>query len=574
MLTLKTLTYQNFLSSGNDPITIDFQKAKTTLVVGSNGAGKSTMLDALSFALFGKPHRNINKGQLCNSINQKKAAVEVEFSVNNHEYKVVRGIKPNKFEIFQDGKIVDQESHARDYQKVLENNILKLNHRSFHQVVVLGSSNFIPFMQLSTAQRREVIEDLLDIRIFAKMNDLLKEKVHSNRNLLKDVDHNINLMEEKIRMQNKHIMDLEKIEQENAQKVEEEIGDLKGNIEDLSNEIEQGKINCDEALPKLKSEKEASEKRWSKLSLFEQSIRNKIKGIQDQLSFYEENDVCPTCKTKIDDEQKNSKVSELKGSKEELENGLGELNSKMDETNNEYQRLKSELQEVEKIHFDVISKQRLLIEYQSQIQKLNEKLLKPSEATDTKGAKDQLREMNSKKSQSVGKRDEIKLDQEYNSAIASILKDNGIKTKIIKQYLPTMNKLINNYLNVLDFFVSFNLDDSFNETIKSRHRDEFSYASFSEGEKSRIDLSLLFAWRQISKMKNSLSTNLLILDEVMDSSLDVDGVDNLNKILSTLGEDTNVFVISHKKEFVEGKFDRKLEFTKPKNFSKMVETSC
>lgn len=565
MITFKKLTYKNFLSTGNNGTTIYLNQDSSTLVVGRNGAGKSTMLDALSFGLFGKPHRSINKTQLVNTINNKQCLVTVEFSVGGLEYKVVRGIKPNIFEIYQNGKVLNQESHARDYQKLLETNILHLNHKSFHQVVVLGSSNFIPFMQLPSHTRRAVIEDLLDIGIFTKMNQVLKEKITLLRNQTQFTDHQLELLKETIRLQSNHINDLKSIDVSNKEKNEKKIKVIEDENQLLIDSNKELQEEYDSTYEDVKTKMDNTHEEIQQHNYEEQSWNNDVKKIVKEAKFYEVNNICPTCSQELSIELKNEKEQEAKEKAKELSSKITESAEKryeLEELHKEYRNQWVHLNEVQ----SSINKNR------SRIDTNNEKIedLKVVETVkDTKEAEDKLSKDKEEREKLILQRAEQSKLSSYMDALAELLRDTGIKTKVIRQYLPVMNKLINQYLQTLDFFVLFNLDESFNETIRSRHRDEFTYPSFSEGEKQRIDLSLLFAWRQIAKMKNSANTNLLILDETFDSSMDADGVDNLLKILYTLGEDTNVFIISHKQDLLEGKFPRKIEFEKVNNFSQI-----
>lgn len=529
----------------------------------------SSELDALSFVLFNKPHRNINRPQLVNSINNKNCLVTVNFKIGRTKYKIVRGIKPNIFEIWKNGKLINQEASARDYQKYLETNILKLNHKSFHQVVVLGSSNFIPFMQLPAYQRRIVIEDLLDIGIFSKMNELLKIRNSNQKESIKDTENQISLVNEKIKLSAQHLSDLKQIDDRNTKKIQEEIDKIHLSIEKLQSKNEKLNHKYSDLHPKISKRIDQYQDKIDKLRDYESSIRYKIEDIVKDSKFYESNTCCPKCHQDIAEDLKDKKLSECKHKAVTLNEGYSDLKNKItelvDKLNVEYEKLK----DVNSIVSQVSSNNKLINEYTSRIEDLCEQLkgdVSDNEIQKLKTNIDLLRE--SKNSLSELRLTQIE-DKTYSEVIYELLKDTGIKTKIIKQYLPVMNKLINSYLQILDFFVSFHLDESFNETIKSRHRDDFSYASFSEGEKSRINLALLFSWRQIAKMKNSASTNLLILDEVFDGSLDSDGVENLLTILSTLDSDTRVRIISHKQDILEGKFDRKIEIEKVKNFSQI-----
>ena len=565
MITFKKLTWKNFLSTGNSETTIYLNQDSSTLVVGANGAGKSTMLDALSYALFGKPHRSINKPQLVNSINNKNCLVTVEFSVGKIEYKIIRGMKPNIFEVYRSGKLLDQESHSRDYQKIIEQNILKLNHKSFHQVVVLGSSNFIPFMQLPSHQRRNVIEDLLDIGIFTKMNGVLKEKIAMLRSQMNDTDHQLELLKETIKLQTEHIGELKRIDTSQAEKREKEVKRIEEEIESIEESNQTLQKEYDEFYNTTTDDYQKAQEEKRVLESSKSSIKTKMDDVVNESLFYENNNTCPTCSQDISIELKDSKNQECKEKAKTLNDEYYTVKDKIQETNEEADELYKKIVHLNEVNSSIRQNDVKIKGLQERISSLQETV----DVQDTTEAENKLAEDKEKRSELMTKRTEQSKLSSYFDAISELLRDTGIKTKVIRQYLPVMNKLINQYLQILDFFVLFHLDDSFNETIKSRHRDEFTYASFSEGEKQRIDLSLLFAWRQIAKMKNSANTNLLILDETFDSSMDADGVDNLLKILYTFKDDTNVFIISHKQDLLEGKFPRKIEFEKVNNFSKM-----
>ena len=571
MIIFKSIRWRNFLSTGDRFTKVDLDRSPSTLIVGHNGSGKSTLLDAISFALFGKPHRDINKPQLVNSINNKNCEVEIEFSVGSHEFKVSRGVKPGKFEIYQNGSMVNQSANARDYQKFLEQNILKLNHKSFHQIVVLGSSSFIPFMQLPGGHRRNVIEDLLDIGVFSKMNTLVKERSMKVKEQLKDMNFQLELLKEKIALQRKYIRDINVMNEDQVSEkrglivsFHSTINELQSKNNDYSTEIEQASEGLQEGL------KKSHDKKTSLLQYkaqFEQQIKNVVKDAK----FYEETSSCPTCSQDIGEDLRSEKLSTSRKKAKELKKAVVHASEESAIVESSIERLNIITKRIGDIASDISANNREITGLQGQIGNLESDISKLSNSTGDIG------EANSKLSAQVDEKDslterklEINEQRIYNEACSEMLKDTGIKTKIIKEYLPVMNNLVNNYLQVLDFFVQFHLDENFSETIKSRHRDAFNYASFSEGEKQRIDLALLFTWRQIAKMKNSAATNLLILDETFDSSLDHDGVDNLMKILSTLDDDSNIFVISHKGDLLDGKFRNKIEFSKEHNFSKML----
>jgi len=573
MLIFKTLKYSNFLSVGDNEITIDFLESKSTLIVGHNGSGKSLMLDALSFALFGKPHRNINKPQLVNSINGKGCHVEVEFSIGKKEYKIVRGIKPNLFEIWVDGNMINQESHSRDYQKLLETNILKLNHKSFHQVVVLGSSNFTPFMQHPVWTRRGIIEDLLDIGIFSKMNAGLKETQAKLKDQIKDTEYNLKLSKEKISMQNKHIDKLNDISKNNVKKLDKEIAELRKQANKLikNNEALTEEYQRDHEVAMDKNRKAGS--KVNGLEYYEKQINDNIKKATKESKFFEENESCPTCAQDIGDDIRQNKIHECSSKIKEYTDGTTKLQESIKEAKDKLEETRVALKKLADINNELSTNAKLIKNYEKRITELTEQKNESGSNEDLVKAKAELQFLRDTRDKLSDTRSLQTEEQHYNDIIAELLKDTGIKTKIIRQYLPVMNKLINQYLQVLDFFVLFNLDENFNETILSRHRDSFSYSSFSEGEKMRIDMALLFAWRQVAKMKNSANTNLLILDETFDSSLDPEGIDNLLRILSTIDESTKIFVISHKQEQLEGRFDRKIEFERRQNFTKIKSIS-
>ncbi len=570
MITFTTLKWKNFLSTGNAFTTVNFSESKTTLVVGHNGAGKSTMLDALAFALFGKAHRNISKPQLLNSINNKNCVVEVEFNVSGSNYKIVRGIRPNIFEIWKDGTMINQSSHSKEYQKILEQNIIKLNHKSFHQIVVLGSSSFIPFMQLAAGARRDVIEDLLDINVFSKMNNILKEKNSLLKEDIKSTEYDLELAKEKIDLQSKYIKEVESLSNDQIESKELEIKEVNDDIQSLqtsnatfSDEIDKSSIGLHENLKKNHNKKQA-------LLQYKAEFNQKISTLVKETKFYEENDTCPTCSQDIDSDLRSSKLSTAKTKAAEIQKALDDVGDQSTIVESALDELTSTSEDIRNKTSSISSNNREIVRLQGHIQNITTAITKiRGNDGDVAKSKSDLDILKGKKDDLFEKRLYFNESLSYNSVILEMLKDTGIKTKIIKQYLPVINKLVNQYLQVLDFFVSFHLDEAFSETIRSRHRDAFTYDSFSEGEKQRIDLALLFTWRMIAKMKNSVATNLLILDETFDSSLDYEGVDNLMKIIHTLDDDTNVFVISHKGDILEGKFENKLEFHKEKNFSKL-----
>ena len=569
MILFKTVRWKNFLSTGNSFTEIDLSKHKSTLIVGANGAGKSTMLDAISFALFGKPHRNINKPQLINSINNKDCVVEVSFNVGKSEYRVLRGIKPGKFEIWKNETLINQSSHAKEYQKILEQNILKLNHKSFHQVVVLGSSSFIPFMQLPSGHRREVIEDLLDINVFSKMNTLLRDKINSLKDNIQDKSYQLDLSKNKIETQQKYIRDVKALTDQNITEKrnkitsnQNEISSLQEINSTLSTEIEGEQDLLQARLNRWHDKKQS-------LLQFSAQFKQQMATVAKEAKFYEDNETCPTCDQAISSERRDEKLTDAKSKAKELKSAMGKLTEESDQVEQAISDANDALSKIRDKQSSIHSNIQQISRLQDENRSLEEDI-SGSASADLRQAEEDLKNFLDSKNNLLEEKFKLSDEYSYNQVMGEMLKDTGIKTKIIKQYLPIINKLVNQYLQVLDFFVHFDLDESFSETIRSRHRDEFTYDSFSEGEKQRIDLALLFTWRQIAKMKNSVATNLLILDETFDSSLDHEGVDNLLKILYTLGDDTNIFVISHKGEILDGKFNAKIEFKKEKNFSKMA----
>lgn len=553
MIQFQKLEYKNFLSTGNNPITIELNKSKSTLIVGTNGAGKSTILDALSFALFGKAHRNVSKNGLVNSVNGKECRVSIEFETAGHQFKVVRGIKPNYFEVWQDDNMIDQQTNVRDYQKFLEQNILKLNHKSFHQIVVLGSSSFVPFMQLKAWDRRDVIEDLLDIGVFSKMKTVLKQKNALSRDAAKTAKISLDAQKDKITYQRKHIAQLEGINITAKQSFDDDITSTQTKIDDLYFKLVNYPDGLKDNLNSLRKVREG-------LNSDKGRHTHSMKELVSKAKFFEVNTACPTCTQEISESVKSSMLTDVKTQAKATQNAITLNTTAYDQAIADITKVQDQLTQMASIHSEIAT-------HNSSMTDLISKQVKE---VDVAGPNSDLLTM-------MNDSDDIREDLDkasdellYNDIAGEMLKDTGIRTKIIKEYLPAMNALINKYLQVLEFFVSFNLDENFQESIKSRHRDNFVYDNFSEGEKMRIDLSLLFAWRQIAKMKNSTNTNLLILDETFDSSLDEEGVDNLMKILLTLEDGTNTFIISHKPDILESKLKDKIQFTKVNNFSAIV----
>jgi len=565
LITFKYVRWRNFLSTGNNFTEIQLDRNSTTLVIGENGAGKSTVLDALCFGLFGKPFRGINKTQLINSVNMTGSMVEVEFNIGSKKIKVVRGIKPNVFEIYVNGKMYNQDANVRDYQKYLEQQILKLNYRSFTQVVILGSSTFIPFMQLKSRHRREVVEEILDIQIFSTMNMILKQRLKTNSDEIKDTEYQISLNEEKIELQKKYLAEViqnkEKLIEEKTtliSKNEEEIHKRKEKVDGLS--------GTNIALLKQISDSDSVKSKFQKLQDIHSTLNEKHKTHSKTINFFETNEDCPTCEQHIDETFKESMIVSKKFDIEELSVGMGRLKKELasvaarsDEIKGITNNIRSNSIKLATINQSITELEKFNTKLKTEIEQFTKDGVGQSDVVKLDELKVNVKDIGQR-------RTELRESKVYLEASRSMLMDTGIKTKIIKQYLPIMNKLINKYLTSMEFYVNFTLDENFEETIKSRFRDEFSYASFSEGEKMRIDLALLFTWRAIAKMKNSTNTNLLILDEIFDSSLDGTGTDEFLKILNTLGNE-NVFVISHKQDALADKFRSTIRFEKIKNFS-------
>ena len=569
MIKFLKIRWKNFLSYGNTFTEIDLTKNKSTLIIGQNGAGKSTMLDALSYALFAKPHRNIIKNQLPNSINQKNCVVEAEFSVGRSLYKIVRSIKPTKFEIWKDGEMLNQSYHSKDYQKILEQNILKLNHKSFHQVIVLGSSSFIPFMQLPARHRRNVIEDLLDINVFSKMNIILREKTSILKDEIKELSYNLEIANNRVATQKKYIQDVKQLTDQNIESKNKEIDEARTDIDDLVIKNSDMTKELEELAPQNKIDlKESSDKKTDILHK-QARLRSSIETLVKNAKFYEDNSNCPTCEQTITEEFRTNKIKLTKEEAKALSDDMNILRDAAADVEDKLSKASVIANKLTTIQNDITNNNKEVERLTRLVKKTLDEISTDS-VKDLNEAKTELENIIETVTEANDQKTKANEQYSYNLAMSEMLKDTGIKTKIIKQYLPVMNTLVNQYLQVLDFYVHFDLDEEFNETIRSRHRDVFTYDSFSEGEKQRIDLSLLFTWRQIAKMKNSVSTNLLILDETFDSSLDHDGVENLLKILNTLGDGTNIFVISHKGEILNGKFDDTIEFKKERNFSKIA----
>jgi DNA repair exonuclease SbcCD ATPase subunit len=570
MIIFRNIKWRNFLSTGNHFTEVKLNNIQNTLIVGENGSGKSTLLDALCFVLFGKAFRNINKPQLLNSINQKDCVVEVNFDTNNKSYRVVRGIKPNVFEIYCDGDLINQDAASRDYQEVLEKSILKLNYKSFTQIVILGSASFTPFMQLSSSDRRAIIEDLLDIQIFSAMNGIVKDRLTNNKDLTSEKKHEIELAQQKYDMQKKHIDDLK---QNNDEKVKEYDAEIQSNSDTLSNLLKEvDTITAEvEELQLAINDKVETEAKIKKITKLESQIETNLSKIRKDISFFQEHDDCPTCRQTIASSFKEEELKTLSTKSKECEHGLTQLEQKLLAEQDRLNDITEKQLTIQKKQVKIATNNATISELNKYIAKL-QKLVKELKETETATEKEE-KELKVIKSELDDLRNHLKdlIDEKtYLEVAGNLLKDTGIKTKIVKQYLPIINKLVNKYLASLDFFVNFNLDESFKETIKSRHRDEFSYNNFSEGEKQRIDMALMLTWRAVAKLKNSSNTNLLILDEVFDSSLDNNGTEYLMNILHML-EGVNLFVISHKGDILQDKFANVIKFDKVKNFSRIVK---
>ena len=569
MIVFEKVRWRNFLSTGNAFTEIDITKSPTTLIVGSNGSGKSTLIDALTFALFNKPFRKIKVSQLINSINLKDGLVEVEFSIGASKYKIRRGIKPNIFEIYQNNILVNQDAHTRDYQEFLEKQILKLNYKSFTQIVVLGSSSFIPFMQLPAPHRREVIEDLLDIQIFTRMNDILKVEMSTLAQNFKDAEKDLDVVIQKRDLQEQYIGRLDEQRKKSAHEINDKISKSKKNIDGYQKDITDLQEQID-TLQKGIIDEEVVSKRLKKITSLQDALENNKGRIAKDITFYLENDECNTCKQSIDPTFKTKILDERQEKAKEIEKASIELDGKFNEVNSRINEIVDTQNKITQIQYNINSLNANIQAENRSIDSYNIDIAKINEVENSEEEHVKLQDYREEENKLRDEKTKLNDERYYAEISGNLLKDTGIKTKIINQYLPVINHYVNHYLQSLDFFVQFNLDNSFKETIKSRHRDEFSYASFSEGEKLRIDLSLLFTWRTIAKMKNSTNTNLLILDEVFDSSLDNNGTDEFLKILNTMAKGINAFVISHKGDILIDKFSNTLKFEKANNYSRLV----
>ena len=569
MIVFKNVKWKNFLSTGNHWTEIKLNESHGTIIIGSNGAGKSTVLDALTFSLFGKPYRKINKPQLVNSVNEKDCVVEIEFDIKGKEYRIVRGIKPNKFEIWIDGKMQDQSSSAVDQQKKLEQQILKLNYKSFTQIVILGSAGFTPFMQLTSSQRREVIEDILDIKIFSAMNSVVKDKMRENKERVRTLELKKETLIDKIQMQKEFIDELEKRGQKDIVGKQEKISTLQGSEDDLIKKNDDLSSDLSDVQNKLEqlSNPQSVIKKMNNIRV---QLQTKVKSTEEERIFFDKNTVCPTCTQDIEEGFRLNRIAELNASVGKLETGLSELEEKLQEEESKQLRFIELTKEVSSLTHGISQNnvrisglQRQCRDLESEIQKITEQL------ANRNSEHDKLRDFDEKLKTSYNELAEEKDKIHLNEFVYSLLKDGGVKTKIIKKYLPLINQQVNRYLQMMEFYINFTLDEEFSETVQSPIHENFSYASFSEGEKMRIDLALLFTWREIAKYKNSTNTNLLIMDEVFDSSLDGMGTEEFLKIIRFVIRDANIFVISHKSELYD-RFPNSIKFEKVKGFSQKV----
>lgn len=570
MILFKRIAYRNFLSSGNTPTEIFLNVSENTLIVGHNGSGKSTLLDALCFVLFNKAFRKINKSQLVNTINEKDCVVEVEFSISNKEYKVIRGIKPTIFEIWIDGVLQNQSASSMDQQKYLEDIVLKLNYRSFTQIVILGSASFVPFMQLSTSHRREVVEDLLDIKIFSSMNVILKEKIKKVNEKIKELEIIDTSIEEKISMQEKFIEELEKRGKNDIDQNNKKIKTLLDEIDSFINinlDLDEKVKNITEEQKKIS---DASNK-LKKLNNLKGKITQKASQVSEQCNFFANNTVCPTCTQNIDEKTKLNKIEELNVKKNEFENGIRDIETTIIEEEKNQKKFLNLSDTIIKISNEITQNNTKISFSQRHIKELECEIQKTSEKLKNKNIEhENLEKLKKEKELLFKKKSKYKEAINYLDFSQFLMKDGGVKAKIIKKYIPLMNQQVNKYLQMMDFYINFTFDEEFKENIKSPMHDDFSYDSFSEGEKMRINLAILFTWREIAKMKNSINTNLLIMDEVFDSSLDMSGTDYFTKIIKYVVKDSNVFVISHKVDELTDKFDSVIQFKKVKGFSKII----
>ena len=571
MIVFEKVRWKNFLSTGNTFSEVNLQRSRTNLIVGTNGSGKSTILDALTFSLFGKPFRKISKSMLVNSVNEKDTLVEIEFSIGKNKYTIVRGIKPNKFQIFCNGELWDEDAKAVDQQKNLEQNVLKMNFKSFTQIVVLGSSTFVPFMRLPGAQRREIIEDILDIQVFSVMNQRLKDKIRENREEIKDLDYQIHLLDEKIELQKNYMLELKKKAEAEIDKKKEKIVEYLKEEENSNEELNNLTLQIGKKNEEM-SEYSKSTEKLKQLNTILIKLNTKLNTCKKEHKFFEDNHVCPTCTQDLSDEFRTGMIEDGKAKLDEMNDGYVELQTAIEEEQERNEKFITLSQEVNELNTKVSHTNYQLMTIRNNVKEIETEIKEIEGSTpDKKAEYNKLEGLLGEKKMVKQAFIESKKESDVLNVATSLLKDSGIKTRIIKTYLPTMNKLINQFLREMDFYVNFTLDENFVETIKSRYRDVFTYESFSEGEKARIDIALLLTWRSIAKLKNSVDTNLLILDEIFDGSLDQSGTSDLGWILRNFDDNTNVFVISHK-SILDDKFDRTITVSKDKNYSVLEET--
>jgi len=569
IITFKTIQWKNFLSTGNTWTKVDLDQHLNTLIVGDNGTGKSTILDALTFSLFGKPFRKINKPQLVNTVNDGDCLVEVSFTIGTISYVVRRGIKPAVFDILVNGQPLDQTANIRDFQELLESQILRLNYKSFTQVVILGSSTFVPFMQLSAANRRDVIEDLLGIQIFSAMNTILKQKGSLLKDDISENDTNVSLKEQFVKIQTETLQRIEKDNQKIISRHQTDVKSLSKKMSDQEDKIQKTQTEIGPLEAKIVNLKNHKLK-FKDAEKIDGKLQTKNLGITRELDFYNKHDECPTCQQDIDSQFKEEKTNTLKTKETEIVKAREDMTNMLMDIEEEITHDLAVVNQIQDLKSEINSLTTKISATQQIIKTLNDNIKELSAKGDVDKVKEEVEQATQELDTLNDEKEKLTNQNEVHRIAATLLKDSGIKTLIIKQYLPIMNSLINKYLVNMDFFVNFNLDEGFNETIKSRHRDEFSYESFSEGEKMRIDLALLFTWRTVAKLKNSTNTNLLVLDEVFDSSLDDTGTQEFLKILYTLGKDQNVFVISHKGDVLQDKFNNIIKFEKIKGFSRIA----